>query len=439
MSTAYLAQVLPPTRLDASQRAEPLGPAPSHKASGMTYPSFYPLPGSSYPPLLSPPIATPAIFPSYTSGFYSAGGANYFPNHQGYSTVYPPAGFIPPIEDPAPLMTVQPDYTLYNMPAGTATYPNAFLPSEDIYYYGQPPHFNYQCPLPTQTEAPPVQDQQQGQHEVQVAQEDFTVKALEPPQEPGEVHKESYRSQPQSQAALVELLVRLHNYPWSNSSHPQVQNKMGHQCSNNPESGCTGRGKICLDVLCTLIVRYPNIFSNEQITGFVIASIAPESNAGQSTEGRLSQVDTNDALPSPHRSASGQTTSLGWCTTTLTSTTPSAAHASPSESNTYPPNHLVASSSFTGTVASLTGQRSVVGPEDGIRKRREQYTNAVSLTAWHAFRLLILEPQRGEVRDHYAPYKKRSVDGGEKCRKKKSHEGEYICLICRILGLRCFP
>ncbi|KAF8548333.1 hypothetical protein OG21DRAFT_1516424 [Imleria badia] len=285
------------------------------------------------------------------------------------------------------------------MPAGTATCSTALVSSEDTGHYEQPVHFNYQCPPHTQPETASVQDQQQGQHEVQVSQEDFAVTAKEPSQEPGEVYKEGYHTQQESHDALAELL-----------------HKAGHQCSNNPHTGCTGRGTICLDTLWELVAQHPDILSNEQVTRYAIASIAPESDAGQSTEGQPSQVDIHDPLPSLHGAGSGEMASSASSTTASTST---SAHASPSGSIIYPPNHLVATSS---SMDSSTGkrQRSEDDPQDRLKKqRREQCTDT-----------------QGELGNHYAPYKNRtSAGGGEKRRKKKSKsadEGEYFCLLCRI-------
>ncbi|KAF8546829.1 hypothetical protein OG21DRAFT_1517853 [Imleria badia] len=206
------------------------------------------------------------------------------------------------------------------MPAGTATCSTALLSSDDTSHYEQPVHFNYQCPLPAHPEEALVQDRQQGQHEVRVAQEDFAVTAKEPSQEPGE-----------------------------------VKHKAGLHCSSNPHTGCTGRGTICLDTLWELVAIYSDILSNEQ-----------------SAEGQLLQVDINDPLPSPHGAGSGEMASSASSTTASTST---SAHASPSGSIIYPPNHLVAASSSMGPSTGKR-QRSVDDPEGRFKKqRREQCTD----------------------------------------------------------------
>lgn len=320
--------------------------------------SMYPLPGSTPPSLASPPNATLSAFSSLAP---SVGGANYFPNYQGYNTIYPypPAGFIPPIENPAPSINAAnfqvPRYYSYDMPVGTATSTSttAVLPSKDTNHLGQPFQFTFQYPSHTQPGAAPFQDQRQGQYHVQVAQEDLVVE--EPPREPEEPHSEDSQTSQESRAPPIEPEVRLHSDQRNNASHPVSKNTTTHHiCVNNPTAICTGRGPFCLDILC------PDARSSEQVAEFFISMIdSLESNAEQSAD-LFAQVNS-DPRPSQHGHASWEIASSGSSMTTPTPT--SECSSSSGSSSLYSPNHFETVAP-TNTVGSLTGKQ----------KRSEDYT-----------------------------------------------------------------
>ncbi|KAI9573355.1 hypothetical protein HD554DRAFT_861574 [Boletus coccyginus] len=390
------------TRLDALRWIEALPKASFCMGDGMGCHSMYPLPGSTPPSLASPPNPTLSAFSSLAP---SAGGANYFPNYQGYNTIYPypPAGFIPPIENPAPSINAAnfqvPRHYSYDMPVGTATSTSttAVLPSKDTNHLGQPFQFTFQYPLPTQPGAAPFQDQRQGQYHVQVAQEDLAVE--EPLREPEEPHSEDSQTSQESRAPPIE--------PENTTTH--------HICVNNPTAICTGRGPFCLDILC------PDARTSEQVAEFFIAIIdSLESNAEQSAD-LFSQVD-GDPRPSQHGHASWEMASSGSSTTTPAPT--SECSSSSGSSFFYPPNHFETVAS-TDTVGSLTGKqkRSEDCTEDRPKKHR-------------------LEEDTHE--DHHEPYNNnnnRSLDDREWRRKKKkrSIDGEYFCIICEIFNTPCLP
>lgn len=198
---------------DASHGVDALSRAPPQQAQGKVYPSMYPLPGSSHPPLSSPPNVTFPAFTSFVPGVYNAGGVNYFPNYQGLSTTYLPTGFIPPTQNSAPPTNVvnfqAPCYPFYDMPVGTATSTTTLLSSEDTGRHEQSAQFTFQCPLPAQPDAAPAQQQWQGQHHQQVAQENSTVE--KPPLGPREVDTEDHQTREESHEALAELEVRLYS------------------------------------------------------------------------------------------------------------------------------------------------------------------------------------------------------------------------------------
>ncbi|KAF8137199.1 hypothetical protein EV363DRAFT_653586 [Boletus edulis] len=162
MSTAYLPDAPTSTRLDITQDHEAFLGAPIGEMQG-AYPNAYPLPGSLPP--------WDATIPSnvYTADDFD----HYFPNCQGSSTMYPPAGFIPAMANPAPTMnhTYPQAASSYNLPVGNATNTAAVLPSEVFAHQEVPFPFTFKHPLPTQPEAPPVQ----GQQHVQDAQGDLPV------------------------------------------------------------------------------------------------------------------------------------------------------------------------------------------------------------------------------------------------------------------------
>jgi len=220
MSTVLLPDGRMQTRLDASQWIEAPPRAPFGMGSAMVYHNMYPAPGSASPPLPSPPDATLSAFSSFAP---STGDANYFPNYQAYDIVYPypPTGFIPPIENPAPSINAAnfqvPHYSFY-MPVGTTTGTGttAVLLPEDTGHLGQPFQFTFQCPFPTQPEAAFFQDQRQDQYYVQVAQEDLVVE--ESPREPEEPHSEDSQTSQESYAPPVEPEVRLHSNQRDNIS-----------------------------------------------------------------------------------------------------------------------------------------------------------------------------------------------------------------------------
>jgi hypothetical protein len=435
MSTALLHSALTPSRLDASHGADAPSSAPSETARGLVYPSMYPLPGSSRPPLASPPNVTLPAFISFAPGVYNAGGVNYFPNYQGHSTIYHPAGFIPPMNEAS---FQAPRYPFYAMPVGTATSTAALLSSEGAGHHEKSAQLMFQCPLPAQPDATPTQEQRQGQHHQQVAQEDTTVET--PPQGPGEVDTEDDQTHEESHAALIELEVRLYSVHSYNHSHSPAKNTMVHSCSDNPQTACSGRGKICVDVLCAFVREYPHTLSPVQIAYLIATtSVPPQSNPGESTAGQTLQVDAKDPLPYQRGAASWETASSDSSTTASTST---LEHLSPNGSFLCPPNQLEAESSSMGASRSSTGkrQRSEDYPADRPKKqRREGCTDTVSLTVWYTFRHLILQPQQGDLEEHCEPCNSRILDGREKRRKKKKNSDgrEFICIFCRILGTPC--
>ena len=212
MSTALLPDALTLARLGASQRVEALPGAPFQMAQGKVYPSMYPLPGSSHPPLSLPRNVTLPAFTSFAPSVYHAGDVYNVPNYPCHSTVYHPAGFIPPTENPAPPTNdakfQTPRYPLCYMPVGAAASTTPLLSLEDTGYHEQSAQFTFQCPLPAQPDATPAQEQQDQHHRPQVAQEDSAIE--ESLLRPGEVDTEDYHSSEASHAALVEPEVCLY-------------------------------------------------------------------------------------------------------------------------------------------------------------------------------------------------------------------------------------
>ena len=408
MSTALLPDALTLARLGASQRVEALPGAPFQMAQGKVYPSMYPLPGSSRPPLTSPRNVTLPAFTSFAPGVYHAGDVYNVPNYQCHSAVYHPAGFIPPTENPAPPMNDAgfraPRYPLCYMPVGAAAGTTPLLSLEDTGYHEQSAQFTFQCPLPAQPDATPAQEQQDQHHRTQVAEEDSAVE--ESLMRPGE----DYHSSEASHAALVEPEVRLYTDHGYNHSHPLAKN-----------------------ILPAFVGEYPDALSPEQVA-CLVATIAPDLNVEKSTAGRRS---TDDPLPNQHEAERWETASSGSSTTASTST---SEHSSPSGSFLCPPKHFEAESSSMGTIGSLTGKRQRSGdcPEHRpVKQRPDGCTDTVRLTVCHTFRLLIHQPQQGHPEGHCEPCNSRILEDREKHRKKKkknSDEGEFICIFCVILG-----
>ena len=413
MSTALLPDALTPAHLGASQRVEALPGAPFQMAQGKVYPSMYPLPGSSRPPLTSPRNVTLPAFTSFAPGVYHAGDVYNVPNYQCHSTVYHPAGFIPPTENPAPPMNDAgfraPRYPLCYVPVGAAAGTTPPLSLEDTGYHEQSAQFTFQWPLPAQPDAGPVQEQWQDQRHHEVAPENLAVE--KPRRRPGEVDTEDRQTHEESHAALVEPEVRLYSDHGYNHSHPLAKN-----------------------VLPAFVGEYPDALSPEQVA-CLVATIAPDLNVEQSTAGRRS---TDDPLPNQHEAERWEAASSGSSTTASTAT---SEHSSPSGSFLCPPNHFEDERSSMGTIGSSTGkrQRSEDCPEDRpVKQRPGGCTDTVRLTVCHTFRFLIHQPQQGHLEGHCEPCNSRILDDSEKHRtkkkKKNSDEGEFICLFCVILG-----
>ncbi|KAG6379958.1 hypothetical protein JVT61DRAFT_10526 [Boletus reticuloceps] len=414
MSTAHLPDAPTSTRLDITQNHETFLGAPIGEIQG-AYPNAYPLPGS-FPPW-------DATIPAFDSDVCNMDDDfnYYFPNCQGSSTMHPPAGFTPAMENPSPPMnhTYSQAASFYDLPVGNATNTAAVLPSEVVGHHEVPfpstfEPFTFEHPLPTQPEAPPVQGQQQ----VQDAQ--GGPPAMEPLPEPGEVHNEDDQTYEESRATLVEPETHLNNI----SSNPPAPNTAVHFCSDNPKSTCSGNGTIDFDILLAFVAEYPDGLSViEKAVEHFDSATAPGSNDGQST-GQLSQADTNDPLSPPHGVARCEMTSSDSSTVASTST---PAHSSPSGSCPISPKQFEAAfepSESTRTDGSSTGKRrrSEDDLEDRSKIRRREQSMDV----------------QENLKEDGEPCN--TEEGGEKRRKKrKPIDGEYICLICKIFEQRCFP
>lgn len=149
MSYVQLPEATTRTRLDAFQGAQappsvPLGTAP-------IFPSMYPIPGLSRPPVVSLPNSTNSTLPSYPLGMYGADGGYIVPNHQLQSNVYPPANLISPVL-PINSGDFRPSFLpVQGMFLGNAT--TAFLPLGNTSYQGQPAPIAFQMPPPMQPDA----------------------------------------------------------------------------------------------------------------------------------------------------------------------------------------------------------------------------------------------------------------------------------------------
>ncbi|KAH0835822.1 hypothetical protein J3R83DRAFT_9683 [Lanmaoa asiatica] len=381
-------------------------------AQKIVYPSLYPLPGSSYPPLALSLNTTLPISSSFAPSVYSASSVYYAQDYYGHSTTYP-GTFVPPMENPTLLTNNttfrEVQYPFHDMRVGNATSTAITLPSVDTGHHERPASFTSQYPPPTQPEA--ALDQQQFQYYWQVAQEDLA--AGEPSRGLEEVPNKDDRMDEVSHMAFVAPEVHFCNDQLDNRVPPPEENTTVHGCSKNPNTTCSGRGVVCLDILFPFVVEYPEALSAEQVTECVIASRAPrEPNVGQSA-GRPSQVDATDAPPPPphHRPMGWGTASLGLNTTV----------SAPTSSGTllYAASHPAAETSLMGSTSRLAVKHQP--SEDHLgdhpnEQRREGCTNG------------------GGLEDLREPCNDQMVDCREKQRKKKSVEGKYICRLCIILG-----
>ncbi|KAF8137200.1 hypothetical protein EV363DRAFT_653542 [Boletus edulis] len=191
----------------------------------------------------------------------------------------------------------------------------------------------------------------------------------------------------------------LNNIP----SGPPAPNTATHFCSDNPKSTCSENGTIDFNLLLAFIAKYPDGLSMvEKAIEHFDPATALGSNDGLST-GQLSQADTNEPLSLPHGVARCEMASSDSSTAASTST---QAHSAPSGSCPISPKQFEAACEPSGSTRTD-------GSSTGKRRRSEEDGEPCNTT-----------------------------EGGEKRRKKKKLiqvDGEYICLICKILQLRCFP
>lgn len=437
MSFAHLPEASRATHPNTYQGATALPSAPFNMAQRRVYPSLYPLPGASRPPLASPPDATYPTFSSSVPVAYGARGIYNMPNQQDHHTHHFQTGFIPSMQGPVPSMN-NTNLSATRYPFPDASPGNAIGTTAPL--TEQPYPFTFQFPLPTQPEA--VLDQRQVQHlqhDTQRAREDFAVE--ESVQQTADVHREEYQTNEESHVPLVSSGVD----PCSgqdNQADGSGDNIVFHICSDNSLTTCSGCGAICLDILSLFIKERPDVLSPEQIAELVFTSMAPlKPNEGQSA-GLDSQVDTADPLPLQNTQMDQGMGSASLSTTASAST---SACSSPSASFVHPPSHSVAESSSTASTSrsAMKRRRSEDNLDDRAEnERQEKSTDAVGLTVWHIFHQLTFQPMQDDLNEGIEPCNNHiPADCTEQPRKKKrpSDDGDFICRICLILGRPCKP
>ena len=164
------------TRLDGFQ-----GVQVPHRSSVSLYPTLYPIPGLSCPPLASLPNSFLLAPPSFSLGDYGAGGPSFVLNNHGQGTIFPPANVIPSLFPIDNACLQESFYHFAGMLPGNPA--NDPLPSEDSDYHEQPVPLACQWTFLMQ----PLATAPWQQAQCQVPQKG--IAEMEPPCEPGSVYR----------------------------------------------------------------------------------------------------------------------------------------------------------------------------------------------------------------------------------------------------------